>query len=89
VTSDLSKLVGLEILSLCYNSVVPQLPESISCLEKLSELHINGGLIKDLPAGLATLPALTTLWMCYCPGMSISPDLQVTDTQCLGKLKVL
>jgi hypothetical protein len=61
LTPDISKLVNLKTLMLQRNGALMDIPESISCLQKLEQLCVYGGQIDELPAGLAKLANLTSL----------------------------
>ncbi len=77
LTPDISKLVNLEKLSLTGNFSVTHIPESISCLQKLELLEIGDSPIQEMPAGIAHLRNLATLYMQGCNGVRFPPDLQV------------
>jgi hypothetical protein len=79
MTSDISKLVNLEILTLTFNAMVTYIPGSISCPQKLHCLHVQESPILELPVGLAALANLASLDIISCDGIAFPSDLQVYD----------
>jgi hypothetical protein len=80
LTPDISKLVNLRVLTIRSLDVLA-IPESISCLQKLEHLNLNGDRVqKDLPAGFPTLANLTSLRFASGCGVQLNfpPDLRVS-----------
>ncbi len=60
MTADISKLVNLRHLVLTHGKL-EYIPESISCLQKLTALYISNSLLSEVPAGLGMLGSLASL----------------------------
>jgi hypothetical protein len=80
LTSDISQLVNLRVLKLelGWKETVDSIPDSISCLQQLEELHLRRAEIIQLPHGLATLNNLARLELVWCAGLRFPRDLQVS-----------
>jgi hypothetical protein len=80
LTSDISKLVNLRVLKLDCNDTVDNIPDSISCLQKLETLFLEyASGITEVPVGLATLKNLACLRIIFCEDLRFPPNLQVRD----------
>jgi hypothetical protein len=78
MTPDISKLVNLQSLCIGLDDELEHIPESISCLQQLTQLEIDGFGIGQLPAGLAMLPKLATFHLGFCGDKwRLPPNLQV------------
>ncbi len=78
MTADISKLVNLERLTIEDSPAVKLIPEEISCLQSLEDLHLNFISVKQLPAGFTELANLEALHITWCEGIRFPPDLNVS-----------
>ncbi len=79
-TEDISKLVNLKVLQV-KRFVEPfgDIPDQISCLQKLTYLHIDAWpLSNELPTGFAMLAKLVHLYLTCCEDLRLPPNLQVS-----------
>ncbi len=82
IESDISKLVNLRALTVETNNTLISVSESISCLQRLEDLHIIGSALTTLPGGLAQLASLTELHIdgaAHPHGLRIDSSLEVSD----------
>lgn len=79
MTEDLGKLVNLTSLSLKYNYLLTYIPESVSRLQQLSCLSIEGSAIEEVPFGLGRLAKLAKLSFDDCCPLRFPHSLQVSD----------
>jgi hypothetical protein len=79
MSPEVGKLVNLRVMKLEANPALFDLPDSISCLQRLELLHIDGCPMHKLPQGFGALANLKTLRLIYTAGTKFPSDLKVRD----------
>lgn len=80
MTSDISKLVNLTYLKFDDSDDLKHMHESISCLQKLEVMYINGSSLTELPSGLGKLVKLSTFEISTSGPLRFPPTLQVSES---------